>query len=100
MNHEPTLLAVKRLVAEQACRDLVLRAATLTDAQDHEGFAALVAGDGVLVRPGAQPLQGHDAIIESYRARPAERITRHLISNTQVMLESDTTAYASSCVLL
>lgn len=95
-----TLSPLDRLLAEQACRDLVLRAAAATDAQRHDDFAALFAEDGVLVRPGAQPLQGRAAIAESYRSRPPGRITRHLVSNTLVVLASPTAARASSCVLL
>lgn len=100
MTPELTLAAMHRLLAEQACRDLVVQAAVLSDAQNHEGFAALFAEDGVLVRPGAQPLQGHQAIVDAYRARPPGRITRHLISNTLVVLESGTKARATSGVLL
>lgn len=100
MKHEPAQSLLDRMMAEQACRDLVVQATTLTDAQDHEGFAALFADDGVLLRPGAQALQGHAAIADSCRARPAGRITRHLISNTLVALESGTRAHATSCVLL
>jgi hypothetical protein len=73
------------MIAEQACRDLVILAAKLTDAKDHKGFAALFADDGVLVRPGAPALQGYQAILDSYRTRPSERITRHLISNTRAL---------------
>lgn len=71
MKSEPTESAVNRTMAEQACRDLVVKAAMLTDAQDHEGFAALFTEGGLLVRPG-QPLQGRAAIIDSYRARSAQ----------------------------
>jgi hypothetical protein len=100
MADDPTLSPLGRLVCEQACRDLVLRAAVLADAQQHADFAELFAEDGVLVRPGAQPLQGRAAIVASYRGKPPGRITRHLISNTLVALESGTAARATSCVLL
>jgi len=89
-----------KLVAEQACRDLVLQAAALTDSQAYEEFAALFCDDGELIRPGGQPLRGRAAIVESYRARPAGRITRHLVTNTLVQLDSDTAAHARSSVLL
>jgi len=100
MTHEQALSPIERMLAEQACRDVVVQAAWLTDTQDHEGFAALFTDDGVLIRPTAQALQGHAAIVASYRARPAGRITRHLISNTLVTLESDTQAHGTSSVLL
>jgi uncharacterized protein (TIGR02246 family) len=91
---------LETLLAQQACRDLVMRAAACTDSQDHDGFAALFAPDGELVRPGAQPLVGREAIVASYRARPADRLTRHLVTNTLVTLQSTTQARATSVVLL
>src|SRR6218665_1397922 len=63
-----TLSAVDRMLAEQACRDLVVQAAAFTDAQSHEDFAALFTEDGVLIRPGPEHIQGQAAIIESYRS--------------------------------
>ena len=87
-----------RLLAESACRDLVMKAARCTDAQDHDGFAALFAEDAVVTRPGGQPLQGREAILASYRARPKERITRHLVSNCIVEVVSAGEARATSCV--
>jgi hypothetical protein len=88
------------LLAIQSCRDLVLQAARATDLQDHAGFAALFADDGVLVRPGAEPLCGPEAIAASYRTRPADRITRHMISNSLITLHSASRAAGVSSVLL
>lgn len=85
---------------EQACRELVLQAARHVDAGDAAGLARLFAPDGVLVRPNAQPLQGRDAIEAAYAQRPADRITRHLVTNTLVEIESPASARASSYVLL
>jgi uncharacterized protein (TIGR02246 family) len=91
---------LRDLLVRQACRDLVLRAAAHTDAQAHERFAALFTPEGVLVRPGAEPLVGRAAIVASYRTRPATRITRHLVTDTLVQVESPTRARARSNVLL
>ena len=88
----------ERLAAESACRDLVMKAALRTDAGDHDGFAALFALDAVVTRPGGQPLQGRDAILASYRSRPADRITRHVVTNCVVEVESPTQARATSYV--
>lgn len=85
---------------ERACRELVLRAASRADAGDAAGLAGLFAVDGVLVRPNAQPLQGRDAIQAAYAQRPADRITRHLVTNTLVEVESSASARAISHVLL
>lgn len=73
---------IERLLAEQACRDLVLQTAARTDAGDPDGFAALFTTDAVLVRPNGQTLQGQEAIAAAYRNRPAGRLTRHLICGT------------------
>ncbi|NML18830.1 nuclear transport factor 2 family protein [Azohydromonas caseinilytica] len=90
----------ERLEIDRACRELVLRAARCVDAGDAAGLAQLFAVDGVLVRPNAQPLQGRDAIQAVYAQRPAERMTRHLVTNTLVEVESPTSARALSYVLL
>lgn len=100
MTDNVTLSPADRMLAEQACRDLIIKAAALVDGQDYAGFAALFTEDGVLQRPNAEPLQGHAAIIASYSSKPAGRITRHLLSNTLVTLNSDTQAHATSNVLL
>ena len=94
------LSAAERVLAEQACRDLVVRAAHCTDSHRHEDFAALFAPDGVLTRPGGEPLRGREAILASYRARPAARITRHLITGSVIELASATQAHGLSYVLL
>ncbi|WP_240636191.1 nuclear transport factor 2 family protein [Caldimonas tepidiphila] len=91
---------LERMLAREACRELVLQAALHVDANRPEQFAALFAEDGVLTRPNAQPLRGREAILAAYRQRPADRITRHLVTNTLVTLESDTEARAASYVLL
>ncbi|GAA0747012.1 nuclear transport factor 2 family protein [Ideonella azotifigens] len=91
---------VEQWIARQACADLVVRGVSCIDARDHDGFAALFADDGVLVRPGAEPLHGPAAIAASYRSRPSDRLTRHLITNTLVTLQTSSRAHGHSCVLL
>lgn len=78
---------LEELVAREACRNLVLDAAAAVDARDPDAFAALFAEDGVLVRPGGEPLRGRAAIRDAYARRPATRITRHLVSNQRVKFE-------------
>jgi len=92
--------AVPSLDIERACRELVLRAARCADAGDAAGLAQLFAPDGILVRPNAQPLQGRTAIEAAYAQRPADRLTRHLVTNTLVEIESPSSARALSYVLL
>lgn len=90
---------LERLLAVQACRDLVLRAAAATDAQDAAALAALFAPDAVLERPNAAPIQGRDAIRRAYADAPAGRLSRHLVTNTLVQLIAPDQARASSLVL-
>ena len=92
--------ALQRLLIVEACRDLVLRAAAQADAGDATALAALFTERAVLARPNAEPLQGRAAIRASYAQRPAERITRHLVTNTVVVVESPGTSRALSSVLL
>lgn len=89
-----------RLLIEQACRDLVQLAVARTDAQDHEGFVALFTPDAVLVRPNGAALSGREAIVASYRERPANRITRHLLCGTLFTACDEAAAAATTQVLL
>lgn len=84
------------LAAVQAlCKDLVARTAYFTDQQDHDAFAELFSEDAQLARPGGAWLNGRAEILASYRAKPADRITRHLVSNTVFI---DTQADAAQAI--
>lgn len=91
---------LQRLLIQDACRELVLRSVERADAHDPAGLAALFLPDGVLRRPGGAALVGRAAIEQAYAQRPATRITRHLVTNTLVEVESATAASARSRVLL
>ena len=92
--------ALTRLLIKDACRELVLRSAACADAHDPRGLAALFTEDGTLVRPDGSTLQGRSAIEAAYRARPAERITRHLVTGSLTDIESAELAHVHSSVLL
>lgn len=92
--------ALQTLLIREACRDLVLRSVECADGHDAAGLAALFTPDGVLRRPGGQPLTGRAAIEAAYAQRPRERLTRHLVTNTLIEVESATSASARSRVLL
>lgn len=83
-----------------ACREIVLRAAAATDARDAPALAALFTADAVLERPNADPIHGRHAICQAYASRPAERLTRHLVTNTMVDLIAPGEAHVSSLVLV
>ena len=95
-----TAAVLERWIAEQACRDCIVRAAAALDAGDYDSFAAHFTEDAVLMRPNGSLLEGRDAILASYLSRPAGRRTRHLLTNHIVDLHSPTTAHATCTVLL
>lgn len=88
------------LIAEDACRALVLKAAEAVDAGDAAGFAALFTPDGVLVRPDGNRLQGHAAITQAYAARDPDRLTQHLLCNHTVALDVAPGSAVSRCKVL
>jgi hypothetical protein len=93
--------ALDTLVAEAACRDLVLAAADAVDGRDFLAFADLFEVRGVLVRPDGTELVGRPAIVAAYAARDPERLTRHLVSNQRVRVDlAAGTAQAACTVLL
>ena len=93
---------LETLLAEQACERLIRSFARANDGRDFETLAALLAEEASYARPTDpnNPIQGREAIVASFRARPATRITRHLFSNTVVTVESATEARAVSDVVL
>lgn len=93
---------LETLLAEQACERLIHRFARANDGRDFDTLAELLAEEATYARPTDpnNPMQGRDAVVASFRARPATRITRHLFSNTVVTVESATTATAVSDVVL
>lgn len=91
---------LERQLAESACRDVVRRAALKLDANDFDGFAAFFTRDAVVVRPGKEPLHGVEAVLESYRSRPASNVTRHVVAGSVVDLRAPDEAHAISNVLV
>lgn len=97
-DHQP--LELQRWCIDAACRDTIARTAACTDQQAHEAFANLFTEEAQLLRPGGQALSGRAAILAAYRARPAERITHHLLVGTVVDVMSSDSATATTRVLL
>lgn len=91
---------VERLLAEQACQRVLAQAARCVDTRDFEGFASLFAPEGVLQRPGGEPIVGRAAIAAAYKGRAPGRMTRHLLTNVIIDVASPTTACALASVLL
>lgn len=95
-----SLPALEQLLAEQACRRIVLTGVQAVDGQDYAGFARLFTPDGVLVRPDGQRLEGRIAIEQAYAQRDPNRLTRHLVTNHHVTLHDPASASSSCSVLL
>jgi hypothetical protein len=95
-----TLSDYDRVVIEQACTRLVLESIAANDRQDYAAFAALFTSDGLLHRPNGAPLCGYDEIVESYRTRPRNRITRHICTNILVHVDSPHAAHGMTYVVL
>lgn len=92
--------ALDTLVAEAACRDLVLAAADAVDGRDFLALADLFETRGVLVRPDGTELVGRPAIVAAYAARDPERLTRHLVSNQRVRVDLAAGTAQSACSVL
>ncbi|MCP1711973.1 ketosteroid isomerase-like protein [Kerstersia gyiorum] len=80
-----SLPPLDQLLIKTACRELLLHTAALADQGDFQAMAAQFSADAVLQRPGGEPLQGRQAILDSYLTRPAERISMHLILGTRFL---------------
>jgi len=81
--------------------ELITRYAALNDAGDWEAVAALYVREGRMNRPTAplQFVEGREAILAAFKSRPP-RVSRHLVSNVLVTLESALAARAVSRILL
>ena len=88
------------LLAEKACRDLVVAAAAAVDGQDYEGLVQLFSIDATLTRPDGTLLSGRQAIFDAYASRSPERLTQHLICNHVVYVKSPTQAVSHCMILL
>ncbi|MBD9422408.1 MULTISPECIES: nuclear transport factor 2 family protein [Achromobacter] len=67
-----------------ACIAAIQRFAMLVDAARYDEAADLFAVDGVLQRPDER-IEGRAALLSSFKARPVQRLTRHILTN--VLLE-------------
>jgi uncharacterized protein (TIGR02246 family) len=87
-------------MAKSNCREVVEQSVRYVDAGDAEAFSQLFAEDAVLLRPNGQAIEGREAIYQAYAQRPADRLTRHLVTNVAVDVSADGQARARSYVLL
>lgn len=80
-----------------ACTAAIQRFSAYVDAGRYDDAAALFAPDGVMQRP-QERIEGRDALRQSFRSRPAHRLTRHVISNLVLDPVDDNTVRALSYV--
>jgi uncharacterized protein (TIGR02246 family) len=93
-------ITLETLLAEKACRDLVVAAAAAVDLQDYNALVQLFTPDATLTRPDGVVLTGHQAIHAAYAARDPDRLTQHLVSNHVVEVAPDHTTAHSHCAIL
>lgn len=86
----------------EACRALILEFAACIDQRQPDRMRALLADDATFARPTAPDvvIEGAEAIIATFRARPATVVTQHLNLNLRVTLTGPDTAEGESVVLL
>lgn len=90
-----------RIAIEWDCTRLINLYMQRNDAGDWDGVAELFTEDGLLARPTLpdKPYVGCQTILDGFRSRPAGIVTRHVVSNIVVEVESETEARAT-CVML
>ena len=88
------------IAIEHACERIVLDSVGFVDGQAYEALAALFVPDGILTRPNGDRIIGPAAILKAYTSRPGGRITRHVVSNIRVTVESLNRALSLSYALV
>jgi SnoaL-like domain len=91
----------QRMVAEHAIARMIIRYAVLNDAGDWDAVASMYVADGRMSRPVSPDdfVEGRAAILAAFKARPP-RTTRHICANIVVDVESETSASATSQIML
>lgn len=92
---------VNRLLAEQACAQLIIGYARLLDAGDWDAVADLYIEEGRMSRPTAPDdfTHGRAAILAGFKARPP-RASRHICANISIEVLGAAEARAVSQILL
>jgi hypothetical protein len=76
------------LVIERDCERLIVDFAYFSDHREYESLGTLFMANGNMTRPSGNVLAGREAIVNSYKATPADRVTRHICSNIRIAVES------------
>ncbi|WP_079102282.1 nuclear transport factor 2 family protein [Streptomyces sp. TP-A0356] len=88
---------LEHLLAERACERLVLDFVHRLDLGEPPSVAELFTEDGTWEWPeGERRIEGRDALRTYFATRPADRLSRRLMTNVLVTVASPTTATATS----
>ena len=98
----PATYTATELADIEACRALVIEFATLIDENRTDELRGLLMPDSTFARPTAPDtlLQGADAIIAGFAARPKSMLTQHLNINIRISLTGPDTATGESVIVL
>ncbi|MFF7767793.1 nuclear transport factor 2 family protein [Streptomyces massasporeus] len=89
---------MERLLAERACERLILDFVHRLDLGEPSSVAELFTEDGVWRWPhDGRLVEGRDALRTYFGSRPADRLSRRMMSNVLVTVTSPDTAGAISC---
>ena len=92
-----TLEPLNRLMAERDCERLIIDFVRRLDLGEPGSVAELFTADGVWEWPdGGRRVEGRDALRRYFGSRPADRLSRRMMTNILVSLTSATTASATS----
>lgn len=88
---------VERMLAERACERIIVEFIHRLDLGEPGSVAELFTDDGVWHWPsGDRRVEGREALRAYFASRPADRLSRRLMTNILVTVESETTARAVS----
>ncbi|MFF4346384.1 nuclear transport factor 2 family protein [Streptomyces sp. NPDC001530] len=88
---------LEELLAERACERLVLDFVRRLDLGEPPSVAELFTEDGTWAWPeGDRLIKGREALRKYFGGRPADRLSRRVMTNVLVTLTSPTTAGATS----
>jgi hypothetical protein len=87
--------ALREMLLAKECEHLILEIAWLTDHGPHNQIVDLYTLNGSFSRDG-EVYTGRNSLVEMYKKRPASLFTRHVLSNIQIKITSETDAIATS----
>jgi hypothetical protein len=95
-------MTTDELASIEACRSLILEFAARIDNGQTQTLGELMTPDATFARPTAPDvvLQGADAILIAFAARPKSMVTQHLNLNIRIKLTGPDTAEGHSIVML